>query len=90
MSIVIEFYPHSANKESLRQFLISEGFHLTEYFLRPFPKGTLYYAWFEEKEYKSLDGMEAVIYEHEDSKKDCKWALFTRTRAYESAYDKQK
>lgn len=90
MSIVIEYNPDKASKESLRDFLISEGFIKCKYFLSPFPKGSLYLSWFDETDYKSLDGIEAVVYPKEENSKISKWAIFTRSRVWASAYEKQK
>ncbi|MBU1010784.1 MAG: hypothetical protein KKD74_11670 [Bacteroidetes bacterium] len=70
MSIVIEYYPENASKEELTEFLKQENFQKCDYFLKPFPKGTTYLSWFEQKDYKSIDGLEAVIYpDKENSKK---------------------
>jgi hypothetical protein len=89
MSIVIEYYPENASKEDLTEFFKQENFQKCNYFLKPFPKGTTYLSWFEQKDYKSIDGLEAVIYpDKENSKKG--WSVFTRTRVWASAYDKQK
>lgn len=90
MSIVIEYSPDKASKESLRDFLISEGFTKCKYFLSPFPKGSLYLSWFDETHYKSIDGIEAVVYPKDENSKGNKWAVFTRSRVWASAYDKQK
>lgn len=90
MSIVIEYNPEKARKESLRDFLISEGFVKCKYFLSPFPKGSLYLSWFDETQYKSMDGIEAVVYPNEENSNGNKWAIFTRSRVWASAYDKQK
>ena len=90
MSIVIDYHPGKASKESLRRFSISESFNRCEYFMKPFPRGSLYFSWFDENEYKSLDGIEAVIYPTKENDSASKWALFTRSRVWASAYDKQK
>jgi len=90
MSIVIEYYPSKASKESLRDFLTSQGFSKCRYFLSPFPKGSLYYSWFNSEEYKSLDGMEAVIFPLSEVEHSSKWGIFTRTRVWASAYDREK
>lgn len=89
MSIVIEFYPENASKGDLTEFFKQENFQKCNYFLSPFSKGSIYLSWFELKDYKSIDGLEAVIYpEKEKSKKG--WSVLTRTRVWASAYDKQK
>ena len=89
MSIVIEFYPDNASKEDLTDFFKLENFQKCNYFLKPFPNGTIYLSWFEHKDYKSIDGLEAVIYpDKENASKG--WSVYTRTRVWASAYDKQK
>jgi|GEM_PF-564352 len=94
MSIEIDFYPLKASKTDLKNFIESQGFYKTRYFLNPFPQGTLYYAWYEEKDYKSKDGVEAVIIpfdrDNKDIKKSKDYFLHTRTRVWASAYDRQK
>ncbi len=90
MSIVIEFYPAKASRKSLRDFLLAEGFNSCDYFLKPFPKGSLYYSWFNKDQYRSLDGVEAIIHLKEGQSLQNKWMLFTRTRVWASAYDRQK
>jgi hypothetical protein len=89
MSIVIEYYPIKGSKTDLVNFFISEGFSRCDYFLKPFPKGTTYLNWFESEDYKSLDGLEAVIYPDKE-KAESGWCVFTRTRVWASAYDRQK
>ena len=89
MSIVIEYYPGNAAKHELTEFFKKENFQRCNYFLKPFPKGSTYLNWFESKDYKSLDGLEVVVYpDKENSPKG--WSVFTRTRVWASAYDKQK
>ena len=94
MSIVVTLYPANATKEELLGLLLAEKFTKTIYFLDPFPKGSLYYKWFETKEYRSIDGMEAVIFpvsvKPDKKKPKPLWGLFTRTRVWASAYDQQK
>jgi len=76
MSIVIEYYPDNASKEDLTEFFKRENFQKCNYFLKPFPKGTIYLNWFELKNYRSIDGLEAVIYP--DKEKSPKgWSVFT-------------
>lgn len=89
MSIVIEYYPEKATKADLTEFFLSENFNRCNYFLDPFPRGSIYLNWFDSNEYKSLDGLEAVIFPNKE--KSIKgWGVYTRTRVWASAFDKQK
>lgn len=93
MSIVIDFYPVNASKADLKAFVESFGFNKTTYSLNPFPKGTLYYAWYDYEDYKSADGVEAVIIDNKaiaDGEATTPYVIHTRTRVWASAYDKQK
>ena len=88
MSIVIEYHPANAAKAELTEFFKNENFQRCDYFLKPFPNGSIYINWFENKDYKSIDGLEAVIYpDKQNSPKG--WSVYTRTRVWASAYDKQ-
>src|SRR5574343_90323 len=89
MSIVIEYYPSKGSKTDLVSFFLDEGFKRCDYFLKPFPKGTTYLSWFEEEDYKSLDGLEVVVYP-DKNKSISGWCVYTRTRVWASAYDRQK
>jgi len=93
MSIVIDFYPVNASKAELKAFIEALGFYKTIYFLNPFPKGTLYYAWYDYEDYKSADGVEAVIIDNKAIANEVAatpYIIHTRTRVWASAYDKQK
>lgn len=91
MSIEIVLYPSEATKDQLRNHLVSCGFVKCEH-LWDWGRGSLSFAWFEERDFKSFDGVEATIYdpgkEKRDAARGCRWALHTRTRASASSFDR--
>jgi hypothetical protein len=93
MSTEIILHPRNATKDQLRKLLVSHGYIKCEH-LWEWPKGSLNFFWFENKDFKSTDGVEATIYPaSEELQKKlgfCPWALHTRTRASASRYDKEK
>src|SRR5438270_4118081 len=84
MSIEIVLYPKTVTKRELKKFLEVEGFKGTDFFLSPSTNINLHFHWFEEKDFKSFDGVEATIYKIEKKDKEkykCgNWGLHTRTR----------
>lgn len=93
MSVEIVLYPPAAPREKLRKHLLSLGFvkcgHLWNW-----PTGSLHFAWFQERDYESTDGMEATIYRPTEEERGQfgggEWAVHTRTRASASAFGKAK
>jgi hypothetical protein len=90
MSIEIIYYPKKARKEDLVKHLKSMDYYTTNH-LWDWPKGSLHYHWFEEKDFISYDGVEATIYpvrvEEKTTYKCSDWALHTRTRVSASPSD---
>lgn len=90
MSIEITLHPKSVSREELRSFLEGLGFTPTEH-LWDWPKGSLNFHWFEERDFLSFDGVEATIFppskEEQEKLGQCAWALHTRTRASASPAD---
>lgn len=91
MSIEIVLHPKHASKRELATLLTELGFIRTEH-LWAWPKGSSHFAWFDQTEYRSFDGVEATIYppteEAQANLGSCAWALHTRTRASASPADK--
>lgn len=76
----VTLYPKKASKKELSDYLEGLGFRRCEHFW-DWPKGTLNYSWFEEKDFKSTDGVSADVYPV--SKEELKytgnpWALHVR------------
>ncbi|MCJ7508560.1 MAG: HEPN domain-containing protein [candidate division Zixibacteria bacterium] len=93
MSIEIVLHPKNANRDQLRRLLEQRGYHVAEHFWE-WPKGSLNYHWFDHKDYRSYDGVEATIYPPNDANQlkklgQCKWALHTRTRLSASPADQE-
>ena len=93
--MIIEFFyfPKFATKEDLRQHLLSYGFKSSKDLFRKFPEGSLSFYWFEEKDYKSITGVEATIFPPSEETQakwgKCKWALRTRTHMSAGPFDKE-
>lgn len=83
MSIEITLHPKHATRNELRKLLEELGYKPCEH-LWKWPKGALSYHWFDAKEYRSFDGVEANISKPDkaETKKlgSCAWMLHTRTR----------
>ncbi len=92
MSIEIVFYPKVATKDDLKRHLTDLGCLPCEH-LWDFPKGSIHYYWFEDKDFLSFDGVEVTIFPKDVKSKvglpGCDWALHTRTRASASIADRQ-
>lgn len=93
MSIELVLYPKKATKEKLRSLLISLGCFKTGH-LWPWPEGSIHYAWYEDTDFQSTDGVETTVFPlDEDRRRQFKaapWALHTRTRASASSFDRAK
>ncbi len=91
MSIEIVFYPKTATQDDLKGHLVNLGFQPCENLMN-WTKGSMHFSWFEEKDYKSFDGVEATIFP-KSSEENSKYpgstvALHTRTRASASVVDR--
>jgi hypothetical protein len=91
MSIEIIYYPTRATKADLKRHLISLGFRPTGH-LWEWPKGSVHYHWFQQRDYVSFDGVETTIFpvDAEDSHipTPLGWALHTRVRSSGSSFDR--
>ena len=90
MSIEIVFHPKSASKDDLKEHLLSLGFRSCQH-LWDWPKESLHFHWFEERENVSFDGVEATIFPRNAEQKlrepGSDWGLHTRTRVAASTGD---
>lgn len=85
----LTLYPQKTTKEDLKSYLEGLGFYPCKH-LWNWPKGTLNYAWFDDEDFKSIDGVSADIYP--TSKKDLhitgnEWSLHVRNLYSASWYD---
>ncbi|MYJ96803.1 MAG: hypothetical protein F4053_14855 [Proteobacteria bacterium] len=92
MSIGIELYPKTADKQGLKALLVELGFVPAKH-LFDRSKAALHFRWFSDFEYQSYDGVEATIFSPaktaEAASPPCAWALHTRTRASASPADRK-
>ena len=90
MSIEIVLHPGSGSKEEIKQHLLMLGFRSCQH-LWDWPKESLHFHWFEERENLSFDGVEATIFPRRAEEKlrepGSDWGLHTRTRASASMGD---
>jgi hypothetical protein len=85
----LTLYPKQASRAELKGYLESLGFKKTKH-LWDWPRGTLNYAWFEPRDYKSIDGVSADIYPVEADKIEKYgngWALHVRNLYSASWFD---
>ena len=95
MSVVINLYVPSASRSDLRGHLLESAFSRRSKRFIVRPNGGLdYFYWFEEKDYRSFNGVEAVIFETSESERrefrGGTLSLYTRTRAGASTFDREK
>ncbi|MBL0889387.1 MAG: hypothetical protein IBJ19_02135 [Gemmatimonadaceae bacterium] len=57
----LTLYPRSASKDELRTYLEGLGFTRCKHFW-DWPAGTLNFSWFDEKDFRSIDGVSADVY----------------------------
>ena len=93
MSIEIIIFPPKATRDVLRKHLLSLGFSKCEH-LWDWPAGSLHFAWFEQRDFQSAEGVEATVFRPTDEERrqfgGGEWAVHTRTRASASPFDKGK
>ena len=91
MSVEITLYPERATKDDLCRLVRARGYTKCTH-LWDWPAGSSNFHWFEETDFKSIDGVEATVFPPREGKPDyaagCDWALHTRTRASSSTYDR--
>ena len=85
-------YPDRADWRALCSHLRACNFEPCEH-LWNWPKGSRHFHWFEHRDFRSFDGVEATVYPTKDAEKkrypQSTWALHTRTRVWASASDRQ-
>ncbi len=57
----ITLYPERASRKDLSEYLEGLGFQRCSHYWE-WPKGTLHYFWFEDHEFKSIDGVSADVF----------------------------
>lgn len=85
----ITLHPQKASREALKIYLENLGFEKCNHFW-DWPKGTLNYSWFDDEDYKSIDGVSADIYPVQGEEleiTDNKWSLHVRSNYSASWYD---
>ena len=91
MSVEVTLYPAQATKDDLCRLLRSRGYTKCGH-LWSWPAGSRNFHWFDEVDFKSIDGVEATVYPPDEDEPDCAtgcaWALHTRTRSSASTFDR--
>ena len=85
----LTLYPKKATKHELKLYLEGLGFQRCRH-LWDWPAGTLNYSWFDNKDFKSIDGVSADIYPISDNELEISsnpWALHVRNLYSASWYD---
>jgi hypothetical protein len=85
----LTLYPQKASKTELKKYIESLGFHQCNH-LWDWPDGTLNYFWFDNDDYKSIDGVSVDIYpvdKAENTYTDNDWALHVRNLYSASIFD---
>lgn len=76
----VTLYPKKASRKELRDHLEGLGFVRCGHFWN-WPAGTLNYSWFNDEDFKSIDGVSADIYPVSEDKRHLtnnEWALHVR------------
>lgn len=76
----VTLYPKKASRDDLRNHLESLGFQRCGHFWN-WPAGTLNYSWFDDEDFKSIDGVSADIYPVSEGERRItgnEWALHVR------------
>jgi hypothetical protein len=85
----LTLYPKKASKTDLKKYIVSLGFQPCKH-LWDWPKGTLNYFWFNNIDFKSIDGVSADIYpvdKTENIYSENGWALHVRNLYNASIFD---
>jgi hypothetical protein len=85
----LTLYPKKASKTDLKKYVETLGFQPCKH-LWDWPKGTLNYYWFENKNFKSIDGVSADIYpvdKTENIYTENEWAIHVRNLYSASIFD---
>ena len=82
-------YPRRATRSELKAYLEALGFRKCKHFW-DWPQGTLNYSWFDERDFRSIDGVSADVYPVSSDELDItgnEWALHVRNRYSASWHD---
>lgn len=85
----LTLYPRRASRSDLKAYLEELGFQKCQH-LGDWPTGTLNYHWFEERDFKSITGVEADVYPVSGDEAKItgnKWALHVRNTYSASWHD---
>lgn len=85
----VTLYPKKSTRKELSDYLVNLGFKRCTHFW-DWPKGTLNYYWFDDQDFKSIDGVSADIYPISEKEKNItgnEWALHVRNVYSASWYD---
>lgn len=88
----LTLYPRKASKVDLKEYIESLGFRRCKHFW-DWPKGTLNYSWFDERDFRSIDGVSADVFPvsgEELAITGNEWALHVRNLYSASWYDVKK
>lgn len=76
----LTLFPARATRGQLKEYLEALGFEKCRHFW-DWPRGTLNYSWFDQEDFKSIDGVSADIYplsEEERGRDGGEWGLHVR------------
>ncbi|MBK1706560.1 hypothetical protein [Halochromatium glycolicum] len=85
----LTLYPKEATREQLKEYVEGLGFSKCQHFW-DWPAGTLNYSWFDDADFKSIDGVSADIYPVSGDELDItgnEWALHVRNLYSASWHD---
>lgn len=85
----LTLYPNQASKQELKTYIESLGFQKCKHFW-DWPKGTLNYSWFDNTDFRSIDGVSADVYPVSVEELEVTgnpWALHVRNLSSASWHD---
>ena len=85
----LTLYPRKASRSDLKGYLEALGFRKCKHFW-DWPQGTLNYSWFDERDFRSIDGVSADVYPVSGEKLEItgnEWALHARNLYSASWHD---
>jgi hypothetical protein len=85
----VTLYPRKASRSELKEYLEALGFQKCKH-LWDWPRGTLNYSWFDEREFRSIDGVSADVYPVSNEELQIsghEWALHVRNLYSASWHD---
>jgi hypothetical protein len=85
----LTLYPRKASRIDLKEYLENLGFRKCKHFWN-WPKGTLNYSWFDDRDFRSVDGVSADVYPVSGEQKEITgndWAMHVRNLYTASWHD---